>query len=378
MSTAIATIAPVSHEQLDLIRRTVAAGATNDELSLFLHDCERRNVHPLDKLLYFTKRKGKYTPITSIDFFRSQAGDTGQHAGTDDAIFVDGDKYPVSGTVTVYRMVEGIRCPYTATARWAEYYPGDGDLGFMYRKMPHTMLGKCAEALALRKAFPKQLAGLYTSDEMAQAGAPDNHRQPVPMPQAIRNELIEVASEPAKPRLKHSPEPAPPIARETHESSEKPADSSPQTVESDRPPDELGDYVDATVGAPPIDLPAWKEWIIRKPDPDVFNEVMPDVRTLPSGRGKDQLMGMLSGYVRSNGWTFAGLVAHESPEVWLATNPGIDEVNEYCKCELSAIDDGDEKRRVWNLISDYSHGDGRAWVFGKTSKKFYPPDGGAA
>ena len=66
-------------------------------------------------------------------------------------------------------MVAGVVGNFTATARWSEYYPGKSQ-GFMWDKMPHTMLGKCAEALALRKAFPSQLSGLYTGDEMAQAG----------------------------------------------------------------------------------------------------------------------------------------------------------------------------------------------------------------
>ena len=58
----------VTNEQLDLVRNTVAIGATDAELRLYLYDCARRGVHPLDRLIYFSKRGGRYTPITSIDY----------------------------------------------------------------------------------------------------------------------------------------------------------------------------------------------------------------------------------------------------------------------------------------------------------------------
>jgi hypothetical protein len=71
--------------------------------------------------------------------------------------------------VTVWKILSGVRCPFTATAHWAEYYPGDAQ-GWAWKKMPHVMLGKCAEALALRKAFPAELSGVYTFEEMEQSG----------------------------------------------------------------------------------------------------------------------------------------------------------------------------------------------------------------
>lgn len=184
MSTGLAEreVVAVTGDQLDLVRKTVANGATDAELRLFLFDCQRRGVHPLDKLLHFTKRGGKYTPVTSIDFMRSQAAMTGEMAGSDDAIFVDAldGGHPESAMVTVYRLTQGQRFAYSATARWSEYCPDNAP---MWRRMPHTMLGKCAEALALRKAFPQQLAGLYSREEMDQADTPE--RPAVPMTRGV-------------------------------------------------------------------------------------------------------------------------------------------------------------------------------------------------
>jgi phage recombination protein Bet len=158
----------VTADQLVLIKKTVAKDATDDELRLYLYDCARQGVHPLDRLLHFTKRSGRYVPITSIDFMRIRAHATGSCAGIDDPIFSGVPMNPdFAAHITVYRMVQGQRCGFSATSRWREYKPDAND--FMWKKMPFLMLGKTAEALALRKAFPQELAGLYESSEMDQA-----------------------------------------------------------------------------------------------------------------------------------------------------------------------------------------------------------------
>lgn len=166
-----------NREQVELIKTTVAKGATDDELQLFLMQCNRTSLDPFSKQIYFQKYKDKngrenMTIITGIDGYRAIADRSGKYAGSDSPVF-DNEQEPTMAHVTVYKIVGGQRCGFTATARWSEYYPGDSK-GFMWKKMPHLMLGKCAEALALRKAFPNDLSGLYTKEEMEQAGEPIN------------------------------------------------------------------------------------------------------------------------------------------------------------------------------------------------------------
>jgi phage recombination protein Bet len=162
----------VTADQLALVRNTVAKGATPEQLQLYLYDCQRQGVHPLDKLLHFTLRSGKYTPVTSIDLMRMRAQETGEYVGNDSYVFTGTPGRPgFTALAQVWRLVQGQRVPFSRMARWEEYVPAaPGD--HMWRKMPHVMLGKCAEAQALRAGFPRQLHGLYAAEEMDQAEAP--------------------------------------------------------------------------------------------------------------------------------------------------------------------------------------------------------------
>ena len=172
----------LSRPQINLIKRTVARGASDDELKLFIQVCKGANLNPFLKQVFLVPRwdskEGREIRAiqVSIDGFRSIAEESGGYAGNEDAVY-DGEEtitygkdkktvvVPNTAKVTVYKMVEGQRYPFTATARWPEYYPGER-MGFQWHIRPYLMLGKCAEALALRKAFPKLLSGMYAQEEM--------------------------------------------------------------------------------------------------------------------------------------------------------------------------------------------------------------------
>jgi phage recombination protein Bet len=160
--------------QVELIKSKYAVGASDDELKIFLYVCARTKLDPFARQIYFVKRwdskqgRDVFTPQTSIDGLRSIAERSGNYAGNDDPIF-DDEKLPKRATVSVYKIVQGQRVAFTGTARWDQYCPSAPN-DFMWKKMPHLMLGKCAEALALRKAFPNVISGLYISEEMEQAG----------------------------------------------------------------------------------------------------------------------------------------------------------------------------------------------------------------
>ena len=174
----------LSEEEYALLRREKCSKLTDDQFSVFRHAVERFQLDPFGNQIYAqvrTDRKTNKTNMsiqTGIDGYRLIADRTHCYAGNDDPIF-DDEKEPAKATVTVWKIVGGLRCPFTATARWEQYFPGEY-LGAMWRRMPHLMLGKCAEALALRKAFPAELSGLYTAEEMQQAAAAAPPNKTVP------------------------------------------------------------------------------------------------------------------------------------------------------------------------------------------------------
>lgn len=150
----------------------------DEDLLLFLYVAKRTGLDPLTKQIYAIYRwdsrigREKMTIQSSIDGMRLVAQRTKQYAGQDDVIYDSEElKSPKKASVTVYKMIESQKVAFTASARWAEYVQTDknGMPSNLWAKMPYLMLGKCAEALSLRKAFPNELSGIYSEEEMAQS-----------------------------------------------------------------------------------------------------------------------------------------------------------------------------------------------------------------
>lgn len=178
--------ARVLKEQL-LSQRSDGTEPPDTDLLFFAQVSKSTGLDPSKREIYgiyrsVKQRDGGYKPRltiqTSIDGFRVTAGRSGQFGGSKEPEFIyDPDlsitikrsdiikKAPNTAKVTVMKMMNNRIIETTRTANWLDYYPGSTPDGNMWRKFPEVMLAKCAEAQALRAAFPN-CENLYLEEEM--------------------------------------------------------------------------------------------------------------------------------------------------------------------------------------------------------------------
>lgn len=204
-ATNVVALAPqgvLSGQQIQLIRRTIANDCNDAEFDLFMAAARSAGLDPFRKQispLVFNKNKPekrRMSIITTIDGLRVIAARSGRYRPDEEEpeFFYDPDEKGPTNPLGITRARVRIYIddkPVTGVAYWTEFAPiseewaqgEDGrrrptgkmvlDTGGNWARMPRIMLAKCAEAQALRKAFPEDTSGLYEAAELDQARVVD-------------------------------------------------------------------------------------------------------------------------------------------------------------------------------------------------------------
>ena len=208
-----------------LVSRTVAVGAPLQELAVFLHSCRALGLDPLLRQAYWIRRQGKGALQVGIDGFRAIAESSGSYAGAEPIMFSGAIEWTYKGKrvvvpelarATIWKIVGGRKNAFVGEAYWAEFVPSGEAEAFMWHRMPRHMLGKCAEAQALRRAFPAQLGSLALGEdadiasqvEAASEAQADRQRRNAQRYDEIFGDDDERETRPPKAKTLPAPEPA--------------------------------------------------------------------------------------------------------------------------------------------------------------------------
>lgn len=170
---------------LNVMRNSLYPGAQDDSIKLVISYCKAAGLDPMQKPVHIVPmwdnkaRAMRDVIMPGIGSYRTQAARSGEYAGVSEPEFgpdvvesVGGTEitYPAWCRVTVRRLLpNGVIADFAATERWKENYATAGKdsqaPNAMWKRRPYAQLAKCAEAQALRKAFP-EFGSQPTADEM--------------------------------------------------------------------------------------------------------------------------------------------------------------------------------------------------------------------
>lgn len=175
-------VAALSAERRDLIKRTVAKDATDDELQMFYHVAEVSGLDPLLKQIHFTKMGGRLAFIADVNGLQARASRSPDYEGIDCATVFAKDDFlmdqktgevvkhvnnpfaevgaPVGAWAVVHR--KGMR-PFVSCVRFNEYF---NPANALWKTKPAVMILKCAKSTALRLAYPERFSGVYDEAEL--------------------------------------------------------------------------------------------------------------------------------------------------------------------------------------------------------------------
>lgn len=193
----------VSKDKVQLIKDQICKGASDQELEMFIMNCNRTGLDPFQKQCWAIKRwdsslgREVITFQTGVDGFRVIANRSEKYSGQlgpywcgEDGVWKDvwvDSKPPIASKVAVLRA--DFKEPMWAVAKLSSYMARkkDGSPTPFWAKMPELMIAKVAECLALRKAFPQDLSGIYSQEEMEQAENPVKDVTPKKMTEELKD-----------------------------------------------------------------------------------------------------------------------------------------------------------------------------------------------
>jgi phage recombination protein Bet len=248
--TALArpAVAGWTDEQKNLIKRTVAENATDAELAMFLHVAAKAGLDPLQKQVWFVKRKQnvgtrenpkweeRVTIQAGVDGLQARAlrmpdcegimsaavyakddfsfdmrtGEVQRHQGNP-----FGERGSIVGAWAIVKRAG--KMPFVALVRFSEYVD---ERSFLWKNKPAVMIEKVARSTALRRAYPEDFAGIYDPAEMGSAAhveAEHVEQTPTPAPAAlpprtVEAEIVQPKAEEPKPEPKRSAVPPPHVS----------------------------------------------------------------------------------------------------------------------------------------------------------------------
>lgn len=186
---ALAKQFEVEESFIETVKNTIAKGASDTELQLFLQTAKRTGLDPMARQIFCVSRydskagREVMSIQISIDGFRAIADRTGKYVPSREPTYTfDKQGNLESATAYIKKFVAGAWHEVAATAFYPEYVQTtkDGKPNRMWTKMPRLMLAKTAESLVLRKAFPAELSGLYTDTEMGTESAEKHAPETIP------------------------------------------------------------------------------------------------------------------------------------------------------------------------------------------------------
>lgn len=184
-------------EQRDLIKRTVAPQASDDELAMFLHIAAVSGLDPLRKQIHFMKHSGRVVIVADVNGLQARAAREADFEGLLHAVVYEKDDFQVdNATGSVLRHTTNPlgsngkilgawatvkrkgKLPFTSVVRFGEY---DNANNALWKSKPAVMIDKVAKSTALRLAYPEQLGGIYDRAELDKTDEREVNPAPAPV-----------------------------------------------------------------------------------------------------------------------------------------------------------------------------------------------------